>query len=83
MLEIDLRLCSVQGIGGRRCLRCVPLATYSSKFPKRDAYDVINYLYASKQCRTKILPSEEFIDQVLENFLAFGCACYSVYSELS
>jgi hypothetical protein len=34
MLGMDLRLCSASGMGGRRCLRCVLSAIYSSKFPK-------------------------------------------------
>lgn len=41
---MDCRLCSAQGIGRRHYLRCVPLATYSSKCPKRDAHDVTSYL---------------------------------------
>jgi hypothetical protein len=44
MFGMDLRLCSAQGIRGRRGLNSIPLANWSSRFPKQDAHDATSYL---------------------------------------
>jgi hypothetical protein len=76
MLGMGFRLCWAQGIGGRRCLRCVPLANYSSKFPRWDARGVTTLPLspASSVGLSEILsdPGGELVDKVLEDLLAFA-----------
>jgi hypothetical protein len=42
--QMDLRMCLAQGIGRRRYSRRVPLASYSSRFPKRGTHEATSYL---------------------------------------
>lgn len=44
MLGMGLRLCSAQGIRGKRCVNFVPLANCSSRFPKQDVHNTTSYL---------------------------------------